>query len=149
MTKTNEVIFSFDNQPILIKDKNGIVFSPMAIVLKPTKIIFNNPATIVFWNDGSKTVVKCSEDDIFDTYRGFTMAYLKRIMGSGRKAEKFVDDNFKKVKVFSKEKYYELYPKEIGKCGWAEKCDGLTEKEMNKLRYQCEENWLVEKGCRK
>ena len=26
-----------------------------------TKVIFNGPATIVFWDDGEKTVVKCSE----------------------------------------------------------------------------------------
>ena len=31
-----------------------------------TNVIFNDPATIVFWSDGTKTVVKCCEDDIFD-----------------------------------------------------------------------------------
>ena len=29
-------------------------------------VIFNPPATIVFWSDGTKTAVKCSEKDIFD-----------------------------------------------------------------------------------
>ena len=29
--------------------------------LQATKIIFNGPATIVFWSDGTKTVVKCNE----------------------------------------------------------------------------------------
>lgn len=93
ISNINEVIFSCDDQPIILDNSKNITFSPMVIVLKPTKVIFNDPATIVFWNDGSKTVVKCSEDDVFDTYRGFTMAYLKKTMGSGRKAEKFVDDN--------------------------------------------------------
>ena len=30
-----------------------------------TNVIFNNPATIVFWSDGTKTVVKCDERDEF------------------------------------------------------------------------------------
>ncbi len=34
--------------------------------ITPKKVIFNNPATIVFWNDGSKTVSKASKDDTFD-----------------------------------------------------------------------------------
>ena len=38
------------------------------------KVIFNDPATIVFWNDGSKTVVKCQEGDIFDPEKGLAMA---------------------------------------------------------------------------
>lgn len=28
---------------------------------KVERVIFNTPATIVFWNDGTKTVVKCQE----------------------------------------------------------------------------------------
>ena len=29
------------------------------------KVIFNDPATIVLWDDGTKTVVKCSEGDTY------------------------------------------------------------------------------------
>lgn len=45
------------------------------------KVIFNDPATIVFWNDGSKTVVKCQGDDIFDPEKGLAMAISKRALG--------------------------------------------------------------------
>ena len=45
------------------------------------KVIFNDPATIVFWNDGSKTVVKCQEGDIFDPEKGLAMAISKRAFG--------------------------------------------------------------------
>ena len=31
--------------------------------LRITKVIFNDPATIVFWSDGTKTVSKCHPDD--------------------------------------------------------------------------------------
>lgn len=46
------------------------------------KVIFNNPATIVFWNDGSKTVVKCSEDECFDEEKGLAMAISKKVLGN-------------------------------------------------------------------
>ena len=46
-------------------------------------VIFNPPATIVFWSDGTKTAVKCSEKDIFDPEKGIAMAiksdYYKEI----------------------------------------------------------------------
>ena len=41
-------------------------------------VIFNDPATIVFWTDGTKTVVKCQEGDIFDPEKGLTMAIAKK-----------------------------------------------------------------------
>ena len=46
------------------------------------KVIFNNPATIVFWSDGSKTVVKCSEEDTFDPEKGLAMAMVKKALGN-------------------------------------------------------------------
>ena len=44
-------------------------------------VIFNNPATIVFWSDGTKTVVKCQEDDIYDPEKGLAMAISKKVLG--------------------------------------------------------------------
>ena len=47
-----------------------------------TKVIFNNPATIVFWSDGKKTVVKCSNDEAFDEEKGLAIAISKRFLGN-------------------------------------------------------------------
>lgn len=46
------------------------------------KVIFNDPATIVFWSDGSKTVVKCSFNDIYDPEKGMAMAFVKKMFGN-------------------------------------------------------------------
>ena len=46
------------------------------------KVIFNDPATIVYWKDGTKTVVKCQEGDNFDSEKGFAMAFLKKCWGN-------------------------------------------------------------------
>lgn len=47
-----------------------------------TKVIFNGPATIVFWSDGTKTVVKCDDDEFFDREKGIAMAISKKALGN-------------------------------------------------------------------
>lgn len=46
------------------------------------KVIFNEPATIVFWSDNTKTVVKCAEDEVYDPEKGLAMAIAKRALGN-------------------------------------------------------------------
>lgn len=45
-------------------------------------VIFNDPATIVFWTDGSKTVVKCQNGETFDPEKGLAMAISKKMFGN-------------------------------------------------------------------
>ena len=45
-------------------------------------VIFNYPATIVFWNDDTKTVVKAQGDDVYDPEKGLTMAIVKKLLGN-------------------------------------------------------------------
>lgn len=45
-------------------------------------VIFNNPATIVFWADGTKTVVKCQEDDIYSEEVGLALCFAKKALGN-------------------------------------------------------------------
>lgn len=45
-------------------------------------VIFNDPATIVLWNDGTKTVVKVQDGDVFDPEKGLTMAIVKKLLGN-------------------------------------------------------------------
>lgn len=44
------------------------------------KVIFNDPATIVYWSDGDKAVVKCMEGETFNRWTGFAMAVCKKMM---------------------------------------------------------------------
>jgi hypothetical protein len=41
------------------------------------QVIFHDPATIVYWADGSKTVVKCHNEP-FDKEKGLAMAVIKK-----------------------------------------------------------------------
>ena len=51
------------------------------IARKPKQVTINKPAVVVFWEDGTKTVVKCSDDDEFNPTFGFLMAYYKKNIG--------------------------------------------------------------------
>lgn len=44
-------------------------------------VIFNAPATIVFWKDGTKTVVKATNEE-FDPEKGLAMAIVKKLYGN-------------------------------------------------------------------
>ena len=55
------------------------------------RVIFNDPATIIIWKDGSKTVVKRSEDDIWDSEKGFCMAVIKKLYGHTSFIKRFME----------------------------------------------------------
>ena len=42
-------------------------------------IIINPPATIVKWNDGTKTVVKCQNGDVYDAEKGIAICFMKKM----------------------------------------------------------------------
>lgn len=46
------------------------------------KVVFNAPATIVFWGDGSKTIVKCQPGDTYSRETGLAMAIVKKTYGN-------------------------------------------------------------------
>lgn len=46
------------------------------------EVIFNNPATIVIWSDGTKTVVKCQEGDTYSEELGLAMCISKKYLGN-------------------------------------------------------------------
>lgn len=60
---------------------------------KPTikNVIFNNPATIVMWSDGTKTVVKCGENDTFDPEKGVAMCCMKKLLGTNKTGSNYLD----------------------------------------------------------
>ena len=45
-------------------------------------VIFNNPATIVYWKDGTKTVVKRQKGERWDKEKGLAMAIIKKAIGN-------------------------------------------------------------------
>lgn len=42
-------------------------------------VILNNPATIIYWDDGTKTVVKCMDEDTYAPDVGIAMCFMKKL----------------------------------------------------------------------
>ena len=45
-------------------------------------VIFNDPATVVYWADGTKTVVKCQEGDTYSKETGLALCIAKKYLGN-------------------------------------------------------------------
>ena len=79
--------------------KLEIGFKPISMndlpIVKVVDVIFNDPATIIIWADGTKTVVK-AENEKFDPEKGLAMAISKKVLGN-------------------KHNYYEVFKKHVGR----------------------------------
>lgn len=64
----------------LKKEVTNMIFGVGEII--PLNIIFNDPATIVYWSDGTKTVVKKQKGDAFKKETGLAMCYVKKFCGN-------------------------------------------------------------------
>lgn len=64
---------------------------PNTVLPNIDRVIFHNPATVVYWNDGTKTVVKCQPGDTFSTETGLMAAMLKRFLGNDNTYNKVIN----------------------------------------------------------
>ena len=74
--KVNELILTLENW---VKLDDGYIIDGKENI---EKVIFNDPATIVFWKDGTKTVVKCQDGDTYDKEKGLAMCVAKKFFGN-------------------------------------------------------------------
>lgn len=78
-----EFYVEMENNINIAKDilnwKFGLPILPKTGLIK--KVIYNDPATIVLWVDGTKTVVKAN-DEPFDPEKGLAMAIAKKALGN-------------------------------------------------------------------
>ncbi len=58
----------------------GVLKIPSDMTYK--RVIFNDPATIVIWEDGSKTIVKCQKGDVYDPEKGLALCFMKKALGN-------------------------------------------------------------------
>lgn len=77
---------SFDIYMPIEHVKFAVGGNPIPLEIK--RVIFNDPATIVLWQDGTKTVVKV-HDEPFDAEKGLAMAILKKLCGKAQLRKEF------------------------------------------------------------
>lgn len=59
---------------------NSLTYALIHELFEIKKVIFNDPATIVLWKDGTKTVVKCGKDDVYDEEKGLALCFMKKAL---------------------------------------------------------------------
>lgn len=67
--------------PKLLSAVFNTIPTTRTVIPKIKDVIYNDPATIVFWEDGTKTVVKCKNEK-FDPEKGLAMAFSKKMLGN-------------------------------------------------------------------
>lgn len=45
-------------------------------------VYFNNPMTVVMWNDGTKTIVECQSGDVYSAETGLALCIAKKALGN-------------------------------------------------------------------
>lgn len=110
--------FFFPNSNYLQMTVSNNIGEPNLVEIK--NVVFNPPATIVFWTDNSKTVVK-AENETFDPEKGLAMAIAKKALGN-------------------KGNYYETFKK------WLPKTESKEEPKTESKDYTTEEQ-SKKNGC--
>lgn len=101
----SEYDYDYDYIPHILGEPANLVFAdtitfdranPFYLVSIPSikNVIFNPPATIILWGDGTKTVVKCSDGETYDYEVGLAMCLCKRMLG--KKYRRWFKDALKK-----------------------------------------------------
>lgn len=93
-------------------DKKMNIPKSTAYIPSIKKVIFNYPATIILWADGTKTVVKCDGED-YDPEKGMAMAIAKKVLGN-------------KGNYYNKFKKWLPVPKPISGCSWNDVINAVT-----------------------
>ena len=82
---TGSGCFYFKEDDLLAEESTMFKCDPLSI----KNVYFNDPVTVVIWNDGTKTIVRCSENDFYDPEKGLAMAIIKKVYGN--------DNSFHKI----------------------------------------------------
>ena len=84
--KPIDIDLTFSSRPTTDKKKKPVdSFETKQSTNRRVKIkdvIFSDPATVVFWDDNTKTVVKTRGGEKYDKEKGLAMAIIKKITGN-------------------------------------------------------------------
>ena len=94
------ITFDTNTMPEYKFSIGGYVSPPTAITetapelcVEPKTIAFKGNATIVWWKDGTKTVVRLAEGEPYSKFHAFCAAVAKKLFGSASKIQKIIDEH--------------------------------------------------------
>ena len=71
-----------DSKTICTYANGALKVTCISLSTHPEKVVYADPATVVYWGDGTKTVVVCQEGDTYDEREGFLLCCAKKLMGN-------------------------------------------------------------------
>ena len=74
--------------PLVIKEE-----AAPELCVEPKTITFKGNVTIVWWKDGTKTVVRLAEGEPYSKFHAFCAAVAKKLFGSASKIQKQIDEH--------------------------------------------------------
>lgn len=90
--KDGSLVYEYDPVGnIVVKCQDKTTCSPNSFIPNIKRIIYSDKHTIVIWEDGSKTIVKCAGDETFDEYTGFCAAVAKKLFKSTSAVKKVIE----------------------------------------------------------
>lgn len=111
--------------------------------LKPKKVIFNDPATIVIWADNSETMVKCQKNEVFDREKGLALCFMKKAMGNKGKfndaIKKAISDH--DATMYNKE--LKRIKKLLAECISSYKERIIEDNNLDDSKYE-DDRWIIE-----
>ena len=101
------------NKRLVVDINNGYFYIDSGLCTTIEKVIFNPPATIVYWTDNTKTVVRTQNDELFDPEKGLAMAVMKKSFGNKgsyyNEVKKWVEPYYKEHALYVKTEEEILY----------------------------------------
>ena len=84
---------AFSFTPVVKKKKPnfGGMFTVDGKQVYITKVIYNDPVTIVFWSDGKKNTARCDKADTYNKEVGLMLCVMKRMVGGEQVSMLFKD----------------------------------------------------------
>jgi hypothetical protein len=70
-------------------------FPPKAEDFVPDHVIFNDRTTVVIWKDGSKTIVRCADNEPLIEEVGFAECVVKKLYGSRANFLRIVENAYR------------------------------------------------------
>ena len=68
----------------------NLYITPSFTIPNIKKVIFNDPVTVVIWENGTKTIVR-AENEAFDPEKGLAMAICKKALGTNKSGSNYYD----------------------------------------------------------
>lgn len=100
------------------------------------KVHFNNPATVILWTDGTKTIVRAQDGEAYDPEKGMALAIAKKFLGNKGNYYNVFDKYLSELeKVDCKECPGTAHGRKT-ECTWNQDIPCPTKKDVEKPKYE-------------